>query len=469
MTETRANQSSDNDNKLAQQFNTKKLFGFALPPTIVLIFTSMYTMVDGMFVSQLIGTDALAAVNIVYPLISMIIAIGVMFGTGGSAIIGKLMGEGDNKRANGLFSFIIIYNLIIGLIIMAILTIFVDDIVVIMGANDQLFEYARDYLFAMALFAPLALLQMVTTTLITTAGKPVFGLVLALGGGVINMVLDYVLIACAGMGIQGAGLATGTGLLVPSVFGLAYFLFNKKGTLKLRVPRASIRDFVKTMTNGSSEMVTNMSIALTTLIFNILMMKLAGEDGVAAVTIVLYMQFLLTSIFMGYIGGIAPIISFKYGARDVVQQKLIFKISLVFIVLASVTVFIFAESMAHPLILIFAKSGTNVYDIAVKGFHIFSVSFLFAGINIFASGYFTALSNGAVSASISFLRTLGFMLISFIVLPRLFGIIGVWLAVPVAELLTIVASVGFLVKNRNKYGYTLDKSAVNMHRLYKRS
>ena len=440
-------------NKLGKNFNFISLIGFTLPTMVMMIFMSLYTMVDGMFVSQFVNTTALSALNIVFPMMSIVLAVGIMFATGSSAIIAKELGEDKIKDARQHFTFITVVGVVFGVIFTVAGAIFLEPIVWAMGANEVTFDYGCQYLFLILMFTPAGMLQMLFQTLFVTAGKPYIGLTVTILGGITNIVLDYVFIVPLNMGVAGAALATGLGYCVPAVFGLFYFTFFRKGTLYFVLPKVDFKMLFKSCTNGSSEMVTNLSMAVTTFLFNILMMKYAGEDGVAAITIVLYGQYLLISLFLGYSTGSAPVFSFNYGCENTKMLKKIFKISIAFVAVASVAIFGLSLVLVDELVLVFAKAGTNVYDLSIEGFYLFAISFLFAGINIFASAMFTAFSDGKVSAIISFSRTFLFIVAALLVLPLFLGITGIWIAIPVAEFFGIIVSVFFLIKNRKKYSY----------------
>lgn len=441
------------NNKLGKNFNFISLISFTLPTMIMMIFMSLYTMVDGVFISQFVSTTALSALNIVFPVISIVFAVGIMFATGSSAIIAKELGEGKIQEARRHFSFITLVGIIFGVCFTIFGIIFLEPLVWAMGANEATFQLGCDYLFIMLMFTPMAILQMLFQTLFVTASKPYLGLTVTILGGITNIVFDYVFIVPMNMSIAGAAFATGLGYCVPAVFGLFYFTFFKKGTLYFVIPKFDGKMLLKSCTNGSSEMVSNLSMAVTTFLFNILMMIHAGEDGVAAITIILYAQYLLVALFLGYSSGSAPVFSFNYGCENVKMLKKIFKISIVFVSVASVFIFAVSLILADELVLVFAKPETNVYNLSMDGFYLFAVSFLFAGINIFSSAMFTAFSNGKVSATISFSRTFLFIVIALLILPLFMGITGIWIAVPVAEFLGIIVSVFFLIKNKKKYNY----------------
>jgi len=420
----------------------------------MLVFMSMYQMVDAGFVANYVGPNALSALNIVYPVPSIVLAISIMLATGSSAIIAKNMGEKKDREAKENFSLIVLVGLILGVVFAVVGLLFIKQIILLLGATPVLYEDCYNYLWILVLFTPLAVFQMLFQTFFVTAGRPKVGLTFTVIGGCTNIVFDYIFIVIFHMGVSGAAVATVMGYAVPALAGFSYFLFNRKGTLYLVKPVFRRRVLFYTCTNGSSEMVNNIAIAITTFLFNILMLKYAGEAGVAAITAVLYAQFLMTSIFMGFSSGVAPVISYNYGKQNKEQLQKVFKISICFVGITSVLVFAISEVFASYVIRVFASPDSEVFQIATSGFKLFSVSFLFTGINIFASGMFTAFSDGKVSAIISFLRTFVFLVIFLLVLPLIWDINGIWLAVPAAEGLALIISSYYLIVRRKIYHYT---------------
>ncbi|WLD29714.1 Multidrug export protein MepA [Clostridioides difficile] len=450
------NQKEDNiyvkDNLLAQRFNLFSLLKFAFPTIFMMIFMGLYTIVDTIFVSRFVDTNALSAINIVCPIINIIVGLGTMLATGGSAIVACKMGNDDTDGAKKIFTLTILSGAIIGILITSIGLIFMDNIIIWLGASDILIQYCRSYLFIILIFASANILQVLFQSLFVTAGKPQFGLWLVLGAGCTNIILDYVFIVPLQMGIGGAALATGIGYLIPTIAGIVFFSKNK-GVLRFCIPKLDKKVLFEICFNGSSEMVGQLSTAVTTFLFNIMMMRLIGEDGVAAITIIIYSQFLLTSLYIGFSMGVAPIISYNYGSRNNIQLKYIFKICILFISVASLLVFVFSMVCSPTIVEVFSQKGSNVYEITRSGFYIFSFSFLFCGYNIFTSSMFTALSNGKISAILSFLRTFGFITIGLLTLPNVLNIDGIWLAVPIAEFLTLFLTVSFIYRYNNKYNY----------------
>lgn len=439
-------------NSLAQSFSFTSLIKFTVPSIVMLVFISLYTIVDGVFVSRFVNTDALSAVNIVYPFINIVIAVAVMLATGGSAVIAKKLGENKSKEAKENFTLILLVGLTLGVLIALIGFIFSKQILYIMGSTESLYNYCLDYFLALLIFLPSLIVNLLFQYLTITAGKPKVGLILTIIGGLTNMILDYIFIVPMNMGISGAAIATGMGNLIPAVLGTLYFI-QKKSILYFVKPKFDLNMILKTCSNGASEMVTNLSTGVTTMLFNLAMMNLLGSDGVAAITIVLYGQFLITSAYIGFSSGVAPIISYNYGNDNKLELKKIIKYSIRFISVSSVALFVISILFAPNIVGIFSPRGTSVFDIGYKGFLIFSLSFLVTGVNIFSSAMFTAFSNGKISAYISFLRTFVFIISGILILPRFLGVNGVWLSVPMAESLSMIISITFIYKYKTVYGY----------------
>lgn len=439
------------ENKLAQNFTITSLLKFTAPTCIMLVFMSLYQMTDAVFVSNFVGENALSALNIVFPIPSIIIALSIMLATGGSAIIAKNMGEGKAQKAKQNFSMIVFVGFLLGIVIMIAGVIWIKPIIKVLGATPILYAYSYDYLFILLLACPLTVLQMLFQTFFVTAGKPHLGLVSTILGGVSNIVLDYLFIVVFHMGVAGAAIATSIGYTLPAIIGLVYFFLNKKGTLYFVKPVFDRIVLLKTCTNGSSEMVTNLAIAIVTLLFNKIMLRYLGENGVAAITIVLYAQFLLTSIFMGFSNGVAPVFSYNYGNNNKAQIKKIFKMSLCIISVLSILMYIISLVFATPIISVFTSSESEVFKITYHGFFLFSISYLFTGVNIFASSMFTAFSNGKISALLSFLRTFVFLVAALLLLPEIMGVDGIWLAVPIAEFIAILVSIFTMYRNKEYF------------------
>lgn len=440
------------DNALADIVDIKSLLRFSLPSIVMMIFMGLYTIADTIFVSRLVGTDALSAMNIVCPVINLIVGLGTMLATGTSAVIARKMGAGEESRASGDFTFIVCAGFVFGVWISFTGIFFIDRIIAGLGAGSRLFFYCKEYLFVILLFTPASILQVLFQNLIVTAGHPGFGMVLSIGAGAANILLDYLFMVPLQMGIRGSALGTGIGYLIPALAGICFFAV-RKGGLRFQRPSADFSLLGASCFNGFSEMVSQTASAVTTFFFNMDMMRLLGEDGVAAITIMIYTQFMLTALYIGFSMGSAPVISYHYGSSDDARMKRIFKICMFFVSAVSVFVFVLSMMCGTSLISVFSGKGTVVYHIAKKGFRIFSTGFLFSGINIFSSAFFTALSDGKRSAVISSLRTFVFIIFFLFTLPEVLGVTGVWLAVPLAEGITLAVSGVFLAKNGERYHY----------------
>lgn len=441
------------NNPLAQEFNFFKLIKFALPTTIMMMFMSLYTMVDGIFISEYAGTEALAATNIAFPCMSFLLGLGLMFGAGGSAVVAFKLGEGKSDEAKQSFTFIVICAVLIGFIYRIFGLTFIDNIVSMLGANEATHELGKIYAHYIFLFAPSTMLQMCFLSFFVTAGKPILGLISTVTGGITNILLDYIFIVTMDMGLLGASLGTALGGSIPAVIGLIFFSLNRKGTLYFVKPTLDFASVKKTMSNGISEMIGQLSNGTTMFLFNIILMKIEGETGVAAISIILYLQFLFNGIYIGYAQGLAPIISFKYGSGDYLQLQKVVKISARFIVSSAVVVYLVALTFRDTLISTFTQNDPEVYALAFSGYAIYGLNVLFVGTNLFASSMFTALSNGKISAVISSLRSFIFIALYLVTLPNLFGINGVWVAVPLAEISALCISLTFVFKLKDVYKY----------------
>lgn len=430
----------------------REFLKFVSPAIISMVFISLYTIIDGIFVSKLIGSNALASINITLPIVNLLCGIGIMFGTGGSALVSISMGENNYKEANNRFSLILLTTLIIGIVISIIGVIFNKEIFRFLGATDVLMDYCRNYGIIIIVASPIYMLKMLFEYFTRTDGAFKFSLFTSVLGGVINVVFDYIFIAKFDLGIAGAALATILGSTIAMILSVLYFL-TKKSSLKYVLPKFNFSVLRESALNGSSEMVTELSSAITTFMFNYVAMKFAGENGVAAVTIILYANFLMISTYLGFVSGIAPLISYNYGAKNEEKIKETHNYSKKFILSSSILVFIICFIFSPIIVNSFVDKSSDVFNLALNGLKIFSFAFLFTGLNIYASGLFTAFSNGKISAIVSFARAFVFILIGFLTLPSLFGINGLWLIVPFAELITTSLSILFIKKYRISYLY----------------
>ena len=439
--------------QLSDHFSYSKLIKFTLPTIAMMIFTSIYGVVDGVFVSNCVGSDAFAAVNLIMPIIMILGSVGFMIGTGGSAIVSKTLGEGKKEKANEYFSMLVYLCVVSGVILSVIGIIFTGPIAVLLGAKGSIAKdcvtYGRTVFFMLTgLF-----LQNAFQSFLVVAEKPKLGLFVTLLAGFTNMFLDFLFVYVLRFGVFGAALATGISQFVGSVIPIIYFAGGKNNVLKLTKCRFNKDIIIKTCINGSSEMVTNMSMSLVNILYNMQLMKYIGTNGVVAYGIIMYVGFIFVGTYMGYAVGSAPVISYHYGAGNKDELKNLFKRSLTIIIVSSVVMTLIAEITAGYLAGIFVSYDNNLLELTTEAIRIYAVSYLISGVNIFASSFFTALNNGVVSAVISFMRMFVFQIVMILLLPVVLGISGIWTAVIAAEVLSVVISVMFLVKNRKKYSY----------------
>ena len=442
----------ENSNAYEKPVTLKNIVKFAVPTIAMTVFMSFYTMVDGLFVSNLIGTDALSAINLTAPVIQLVTAVSTMLATGGSAVIMKKMGEQKTDEAKEDFTFLIIVNVIVGLVMCAAGYLAMDFIFAGMNLSPAVEGYCVEYLSRYLIFTVPILLMNNFTLYMIASEKAVLSLVCSVTGGILNMALDYVFIAGLDMGIGGAAVATGLGYSVTAVAGL--FVFSrKKSLLHFKKPVFRIRVLGSAASNGCSEMATALVTGIVTMMFNWTMLHYVGEDGVAAVTIIMYVLMFASSLYTGYSYGVAPMLSFYYGEQNREKLKKLVGLSMKVIAVISVITAAASFVMTRPLVSVFARTDNPVYDLAVTGNRICTAALFFIGFNIFASGMFTALSNGIVSAVLAFSRSFVFMLITMIVLPLLLGVNGIWLATPAAELMALGLSFFMFLKYRKRYGY----------------
>lgn len=439
--------------KLSDHFNYKRLIKFSLPSIIMMIFTSIYGVVDGFFVSNMVGKTPFAAVNFIMPYLMMLGAFGFMFGTGGSALIAKTMGEGDKAKANRLFSLLVYVTAGLGVIVAVLSIIYLPAVVRLLGAEGKLLSdsvlYGRIILIAL----PFYMLQFEFQSFFVTAEKPKLGLYVTVASGVCNMILDALFMGVFKWGLTGAALATGLSQVLGALLSIFYFAFPNKSLLRLSRASLDFKALVKTCTNGSSELLSNISMSLVSMLYNIQLLKYAGEDGVCAYGVLMYVNFTFLAAFIGYSVGTAPVISYHFGAKNHNELKGLLKKSTVIIGVFSIAMFVLAELFAWPLSYIFVGYDKELMELTLRGFLIFSFSFLFAGFAIFGSGFFTALNDGLTSALISFLRTLVFQIAAVMLLPLIFELDGIWYSIIAAELSAVLLTVFFIFAKRKKYNY----------------
>ena len=442
----------ENQTAYLKQVTLKNILKFAIPTIAMTVFMSFYTMVDGLFVSNLIGTDALSAINLTAPVIQLVTAISTMLATGGSAVIMKKMGEHKCEEAKEDFTFLIMVNVAVGIIMCVLGYLTMRPLFAGMQLSADVEAYCVEYLSRYLVFTVPILLMNNFTLYMIASEKATLSLVCSVTGGVLNMVLDYVFIAGFHMGIGGAAVATGLGYTVTAVAGLCVFS-QKKSLLHFKKPAYHFRVLKSAATNGCSEMATALVTGIITMMFNWTMLHHVGEDGVAAVTIIMYVLMFASSLYTGYSYGVAPMLSYYYGEQNHEKLHKLVTVSLKVIACISLVTVAGSFLLTKPLVSIFARPDNPVYDLAVTGNRICTIALFFIGFNIFASGMFTALSNGVVSALLAFSRSFVFMLITMIVLPIILGVNGIWLATPAAELMALILSAGMFLRYRKKYGY----------------
>lgn len=438
---------------LSEHFDYKKLLRFTASSIIMMIFTSIYGVVDGLFVSNIVGKPAFTAVNFIMPVLMICGSVGFMFGTGGSALISKTLGEGNHERANRIFSLIVYTSVIVGAVIAVFGFVFMEKIAVALGANGEMLENCVLYGRIVICALPMLMLQYEFQTLFVTAEKPKLGLFVTIISGVMNMGLDALFIGAFGMKIAGAALATAISQIIGGGLPLIYFFRKNDSLLRLGKTSPDWRAIGISCSNGMSEFVSQGSMSLINMLYNSQLMKYVGEDGVAAYGVMMYVNMIFLAIFIGYSVGTAPIIGFNYGAKNCDELKNLRRKSMRIISITSIFMLCAAQLLAIPLGKIFVGYDAGLFNITVHGFRVFSFLFLFAGINIFGSSMFTALNNGVISAIISFLRTLVFQISAVLIMPIFLKADGIWGSAVVAEILAFVVTTIFIVVKRKKYGY----------------
>ena len=439
--------------QLSEHFTYGKLIKFTIPTIIMMIFTSIYGIVDGIFVSNCVGSDAFASINLIMPVLMILGAVGFMIGTGGSAIVSKTIGEGKKEKANEYFSMLIYLLIIVGIILTILGIAFIRPIAQTLGAEGKMLRdciiYGTTILIALTAF----LLQNAFQSFLVVAEKPTMGLIISVIVGVTNMILDFLFIYFLRLGVFGAALATGISQLIGGVVPFIYFSRKNNTQLRLVKTKFNWKAIGKACTNGSSEMLTNISLSLVNILYNMQLMKYAGADGIVAYGIIMYVGFIFIGTYVGYSVGSAPIISYHYGADNQEELKSLFKKSLKLMAITSIIMTILAEILAKPLASIFVSYDKQLLDITIVAIRLYAISYIISGINIFSSSFFTALNDGLVSAIISFLRTLVFQTVAILVFPAIWGLNGIWLAIVFAEALSLIVSVAFLIVKRKKYKY----------------
>lgn len=439
--------------QLSDHFTYKKLLRFTLPSIAMMIFTSIYGVVDGFFVSNFVGKTPFAAVNFIMPFLMILGAVGFMFGTGGSALIAKTMGKGDSDKAKQLFSLFVYVSAACGIIIAVLGILFIRPIAAFLGAKETMLDDCVTYGRIILIALPAYMLQYEFQSFFATAEKPQLGLAVTIAAGVTNMVLDALFVAVFSFGLEGAAAATAISQCVGGIVPLIYFCRPNSSLLRLTKTKYDGKALLKACTNGSSELMSNISMSIVSMLYNLQLIKYAGENGVAAYGVLMYVNMIFLAAFIGYSVGTAPIIGYHYGAENQNELRSLLKKSLIIIGIFSLMMLILAEGLAQPLAKIFVGYDQVLLDLVLRGFMIYSFSFLFAGIAIYGSSFFTALNNGLISAMISFLRTLLFQVAAVLIFPAIWGIDGIWISIVIAELMAAVVTALFLIGKRSKYHY----------------
>lgn len=439
--------------QLSDHFTYGKLMRFTMPSILMMIFTSIYSVVDGFFVSNFVGKTPFAAVNFIMPFLMILGSFGFMFGTGGGALIALNFGEGKEEKANANFSLIVYSSIVCGLLFAVLGITFLRPIAQLLGAEGQLLEDSVTYGRIILLAIPAYILQYEFQCLFSTAGKPTLGLIITVAAGVTNMVLDALFVAVFSWGLEGAALATAISQCVGGIIPLIYFALPNSSTLRLGKTSLNWKELGKTCVNGSSELMSNISMSVVSMLYNVQLLKYAGEDGVAAYGVLMYVSMIFQAVFIGYSVGTAPVVSYHYGAQNNTELKGLLKKSLKIIGAFAIAMYAFALIMANPLAVMFVGYDAGLLAMTVRAFGIFSISFLFSGFAIFGSSFFTALNDGLVSAAISFMRTLVFQVAAVMIFPLIWQLDGIWGSTVAAEVMAVFVTVCFLKAKQKKYHY----------------
>lgn len=438
---------------LDEHFTYKKIAKAVLAPIFMMVFTSIYSIVDGVFVSNFVNKTAFAALNLIFPVTMIIGALGFMMGTGGSALVAKTLGEGDKEQANKIFSGVVYSTIILGGVVSLCVVFFVEPIAKLLGATDEMLPYCVQYGQILIAAEIAFMLQNLFQTFFIVAEKPGLGFLITAIAGVTNIVLDAAFIVGAKLGLAGAAYATIIGQFVGAVIPIIYFACKKDGMLRLGKATFAPKILFKTVTNGSSELLSNIASSVVSMVYNAQLLKFAGENGVSAYGIIMYASFIFAAVFIGYAIGVAPIVSFNFGAQNHEEMKNVLKKSVILNLVAGAVMMVLSASLARVLASIFVSYDQELLDMTTTAMRIYSISFIFMGFNIFTSSFFTALNNGLVSAIVSFARTLVFQIGAVLLLPMAFELNGIWAAIIVAEGMAFVMDLIFLLTNKKKYQY----------------
>ncbi len=439
--------------QLSDSFNYRKLLRFTLPTVIMMIFTSIYSVVDGFFVSNYVGITPFAAINLIMPFTQILGCVGFMFGTGGTALVSATLGENDIEKANRIFSMLVYITIISGVVLAVCGCIFIKPVASAMGADSDLLPYCATYGRILLAALPAFMLQNLFQAFLVTAEKPTLGLIVTVGAGLTNIILDALFIIVFDLGLVGAAVATSVAQCVGGIVPFVFFARKNDSVLRLGKFRLDFKALISCCANGSSELVTNISMSVVSILYNFQLMKIAGKSGVAAYGAVMYVGFIFAAVFLGYSIGVAPVIGFHHGAQHDAELKSLFRKSNTLITLGGIVLAFLAFIFSKPLAELFAKNDAYVLNMTVTAFRFYSLSVLFSGFNIFGSAFFTSLGNGGISAAISFLRTLLFQTSTVLLLPIFFGLKGIWCSFATAEILAMFVTVAFYITQRKKYHY----------------
>lgn len=439
--------------KLSSHFSYGKILKLVAPSIAMMVFVSIYGVIDGLFVSNFVGKTPFAAVNLIMPFLMVLGALGFMIGTGGSAIVSQTLGEGDKDKANRYFSFLVYVTFILGVVLAVLGEIFLPDIALFLRADESMLPYCVSYGRIIILALPFFMLQNVFQSFFTTAEKPALGFIVTVIAGFTNIIFDAVFVAGLSLGVEGAAVATCMSQAVGALIPIVYFSRKNNSLLRIGKTKCEFKMFLKTCANGSSEFVTNISVSVVSMIYNSRLMDMAGENGVSAYGVIMYVNFIFIAVLSGYAIGIAPVIGYNYGSRNNDELKNVFKNSLFLMAVFGVVLTLLAVGFAHPLAKLFVGYDESLFIMTKNALRIYSIGFVIMGFSIFGSAFFTALGNGIVSALISFLRTFIFQIAAVIILPMILDLTGIWLSVPVSELFAFLITIFFFAKMRKKYGY----------------
>lgn len=439
--------------KLSSHFSYGKILKLVAPSIAMMVFVSIYGVIDGLFVSNFVGKTPFAAVNLIMPFLMVLGALGFMIGTGGSAIVSQTLGEGDKDKANRYFSFLVYVTFILGVVLAVLGEIFLPDIARFLRADESMMPYCISYGRIIILALPFFMLQNVFQSFFTTAEKPALGFIVTVIAGFTNIIFDAVFVAGFSLGVEGAAVATFMSQTVGALIPIVYFFRKNSSLLRIGKTKCEFKMFLKTCANGSSEFVTNISVSVVSMIYNSRLMDMAGENGVSAYGVIMYVNFIFIAVLSGYAIGIAPVIGYNYGARNNDELKNVFKKSLFLMAVFGVVLTLLAVGFSHPLAKLFVGYDESLFIMTKNALRIYSIGFIIMGFSIFGSAFFTALGNGIVSALISFLRTFIFQIAAVIILPMILDLTGIWLSVPVSELFAFLITIFFFAKMRKKYGY----------------